>query len=63
MLIGEELDDQVKEYVRELRREGVVINSDVVIAVGTGIVMNNNANLLLVTLDDLTKHWALNIGH
>ena len=60
LLIGEELDDQVKEYVRELRREGVVINSDVVIAVGTGIVMNNDANLLFANggYIDLTKHWA-----
>ena len=43
--ISEELYDQVKEYIRELRREGVVINSDVVIVAGTGIVMNNDANL------------------
>ena len=41
------------------RREGVVINSDVVIAVGTGIVMND-ANLLLANGGhiELTKHWA-----
>ena len=60
MLIGEELYDQVKEYVRELRREGIVINSDVVIAVGTGIVMNSDANLLLANGGhiDLTKHWV-----
>ena len=60
MLINEELDDQVKEYVRELRREGVVINSNVVIAVGTGIEMSDDANLLLTNGGhvDLTKHWA-----
>jgi len=46
--------------IRELRREGVVVNSDVVIAVETGIVMNNDANLLLANGRhiDLTKHWA-----
>ena len=39
LLISEELDGQVKEHIKELRRLGVVINNDVVIAVGTGIVM------------------------
>ena len=60
LLIGEELDGQVKEYIKELRRLGVVINSDVVIAVGTGIVMKNDANLLFSNGGylDLTKHWA-----
>jgi len=33
--------------VRELRREGVVINTAIVIAIGTGIVMNHDANLLI----------------
>jgi len=47
LLIGEELDEQVKEYRRELRREGVVINSNVAIAVGSGVVMNSDSNLLL----------------
>ena len=47
LLIGEELDEQEREYIRELRR-GVVINNDVAIAVDTGIVMNSNANLLVV---------------
>ena len=60
LLIGEELDEQVREYIRELRREGVVINSDVAIAVGTGIVMNSDTNLLVANGGhiDLTKHWA-----
>ena len=59
LLIGEELDEQVREYIRELRREGVVINSDVAIAVGTGIVMNSNANLLVANSGhiDLTNNW------
>ena len=60
LLIGEELDEQVRDYIKELRREGVVINCDVAIAVGTGIVMNNGANLLIANGGhiDLTKHWA-----
>ena len=57
IIISEELDDQVKEYKRT-QREGVVINNDVIIAVGTGIVMNNNANLLFANGGhiNLTKH-------
>ena len=33
LLIGEELDDQVREYVKELRKSGVIINAHVIIAV------------------------------
>ena len=37
-----------------------MINSDVVIAVGTGILMNSDTNLLVANggHNDLTKHWA-----
>jgi len=31
LLVGEELDEQVREYVRELRKSGVIINAHVVI--------------------------------
>ena len=50
----------MRDYIKELRREGVVINCDVAIAVGTGIVMNSDANLLIANGGhiDLTKHWA-----
>ena len=60
LLIGEELDEQVRDYIKELRREGVVINCDVAIAVGAGIVMISDANLLIANGGhiDLTKHWA-----
>ena len=60
LLIGEELDEQVRDYIKELRREGVVINCDVATAVDTGIVMNSDANLLIANSGhiDRTKHWA-----
>lgn len=47
MLLGDDLDKQVREYVKYLRERGGVVNTAVVIAVGEGIVMNKNANLLL----------------
>ena len=46
LLIGEELYDQVREYVKELRKSGVIINAHVIIAVGMGLVLNKDANLL-----------------
>ena len=45
-MVGEELDEQVREYIRELRKLGVIINAHVVIAVGMGLVLNKDANLL-----------------
>ena len=39
LLIGEELDEQVKQYITYLRKEGAVVNVHVVMAVGEGIVM------------------------
>ena len=60
LLVGEELDEQVREYVRELRKSGVIINAHVVIAVGMGLVLNKDANLLAENGGhiSLTKHWA-----
>ena len=44
--IGEELDEQVKQYITYLRKEEAVANVHVVMAVGEGIVMAREANLL-----------------
>ena len=60
LLIGEELDEQVKQYITYLRKEGAVINVHVVMAVGEGIVMGKDANLLACNGGSivLTKEWA-----
>jgi len=42
LLVGEELDAQVREYVKESRKFGVVINAHIVIAVGMGLVISQN---------------------
>ena len=47
LLVGEEVDEQVREYVRELRKSGVIINAHMVKAVGMGLVLNKDANLLV----------------
>jgi len=59
LLIGDELDRQVREYILETRRVGGDINTAVVIAGGTGIVMSQNPSLLKGMKDGkLTKDWA-----
>ena len=59
LLIGEELDRQVREYVLDTRRCGGDINTAVVIAGGTGILMSQNPALLKGDGKiELTKDWA-----
>ena len=60
LLLGDDLDKQVREYVKYLRERGGVVNTGVVIAAAEGIVMNKNANLLSCNGGGilLTKDWA-----
>ena len=52
LLIGEELDEQVRHYITYMRKEGTVINAHVVIAVGKGILMSHGKSV------ELSKDWA-----
>ena len=63
LLLGEQLDKQVKDYISYLRAQGCIINTHVVIAVGKGIVMGKGSNLLDCNDGSLvlTKDWARNI--
>ena len=47
MIIGENLDKQVREYLLETRRQGGPINTAVAITAGTGIVMSHDPSLLI----------------
>lgn len=60
LLLGDDLDKQVREYVKYLQERGGVVNTAVVIAAAEGIVMNKNANLLSCNGRGilLTKNWA-----
>ena len=57
---SDELDQQVQEYLKELRKRGLAINSAIVIATAQGIIMNENANLLSCNGGgiNLTTDWA-----
>ena len=53
LLIGKELDEQVRHYITFIRKEGIVINLHVVNAVGKkGILMSHGKS------EELTKDWA-----
>ena len=57
-MIGVELDKQVQEYIRYFSEPGIgaVVNTEVMIATGKGILMSKDANLLSTIT--LTKAWA-----
>ena len=42
LLLGEDLDKQVRDYVKYLRERSTAVNTAVVIAAAEGIVMNKN---------------------
>ena len=45
LLLGKDLDTQVQEYLKNLRKCGMPINTSTVIVSARGIIMNKNANL------------------
>ena len=59
LLLRDELDDQVQEYIKELRSRGTAVSSSVVIAAAEGIIMNKDANILRENGGiKLTEEWA-----
>ena len=60
LLLGSELDDQVKSFVCEVRSSGGVVNSAIVKAAAKGIILAKDANLLQENGGgiNLTKDWA-----
>ena len=46
LMTGVEIDKQVQLYLTEMRKTGCIINMSVAIAVGEGIILNKDANLL-----------------
>ena len=60
LLIGEDLDRQVRDYLQVLRKNGAPVNTAIVIACGDGIVRSKDANLLAINGGSITlsKDWA-----
>ena len=56
-MLGAELDARVQLYIKEMRKNRVVINTSVVMAAAEGIVMHHDANLLAKNEGPIvTKH-------
>ena len=62
LLLGNELDKQVQDYIRYLRERGTAVNTAVVMASAEGIVKSKDANLLKENGGfggiEITKGWA-----
>ena len=60
LLIGDDLDKQVQNYLLELRKGHAAVNTAIVISAGEGIVMGHDASLLACNGGgiELTKDWA-----
>ena len=56
MLIGDEADKELQEYVRYLHATGAAVNTAVVIASAEGVLLSKDANILKQIT--LTKDWA-----
>ena len=63
LLLGSELDEQVKLFLKQLHSIGAVINTAIVMATVEGIVNNEDSNLLAKNGGTivLSKHWARSI--
>uniref|UniRef100_A0A1X7V738 Uncharacterized protein n=1 Tax=Amphimedon queenslandica TaxID=400682 RepID=A0A1X7V738_AMPQE len=60
LLLGEEFDKQVQEYLLFLRERGAVVNTSIVVGCAEGIVRNTDSNLLASNGGHIliTKYWA-----
>ena len=60
LLLGEDLDRHTQEYITELRRNGGVVNTDIVLAAAMGIVKKIDANLLEANGGhiSISREWA-----
>ena len=62
-MLGEELDDKLKNYVQALRINGVPIGSSIVMAAGEGLIKAHDRTMLMQHGGHLriTKSWAMSM--
>ena len=60
LLLGEEMDTQVEVFLKQLRENGAVVNTAIVMATAEGIVRNHDSSLLASNGGSvvITKNWA-----
>ena len=61
LLVGDELDKQIRENISDLCTRAAVINTSVVLASAEGIIMYRDANMLSTIT--VTKGWAKYLSH
>ena len=60
LLLGDELEEQVKLFIKVARERGTVVNTETVMGTARGVVISHDANLLLENggYINITKDWA-----
>lgn len=60
LLLGEELEDEVKLFIKSTHESGSVVNTETVMGTARGVIISHNANLLLENggYINITKDWA-----
>ena len=60
LLIGEELEEEVKLFIKASHAEGTVVNTETVMGTARGVVISHDANLLAENggYINITKEWA-----
>ena len=60
VLLGEELEDEVKLFIQSAHENGAVVNTETVMGTARGVVLSHDANLLLENggYINITKDWA-----
>ena len=60
LLLGEELEDEVKVFIKCARESGSVMNTETVMGTARGVVISHDANLLVENggYTNITKDWA-----
>ena len=63
VMLGEELDDKLKNYVQALRINGAPIGSSIVMAAGEGLIKAHDRTMLVQLGGHLriTKSWAMSM--
>ena len=60
LLLGDELETEVKLFIRAARERGSVVNTETVMGTARGVVISHNTNLLIENggYINITKDWA-----
>ena len=60
LLLGDELEQEVKIFIKAARERGTVVNTETVMGTARGVVISHDANLLLENggYINITKDWA-----